>query len=332
MEPAANWGPKGIAVSHIPARLLPGRRCPGRLRELPRFVSNQLSLVRAAVGGEQLQARTAPIRRHPRGAGAGKELSAGHGPGPCTRWQRGGCRACGRVLAWFHGIGAALPRAGPLGLAQLFPALLPGRIHHARARPPGCPRAWHCPFVSAKGKYISVSSHASSAGNNQIKIEPPPVPLCHHPPSAGGADPAPAPAPLGGAQPPEAAPQGKSSWDCTVGETKAALCQYQETCWGHRAQPQQLLLHGAEPQAALAPPGGWTSRQVWSTSQRGHAQPVQRLLESISAACVMLAAIKRFKLQFLTFMNKWPWLDDSGSIQFPARKCQQKLSLSRVGG
>lgn len=51
-----------------------------------------------------------------------------------------------------------------------------------------------------------------------------------------------------------------------------------------------------------------------------------------TAACVTLAAIKRFKQQFLTFMNKWPWMDDSGSIQFPARKCQQKPGLFHVGG
>lgn len=66
------------------------------------------------------------------------------------------------------------------------------------------------------------------------------------------------------------------------------------------------------------------STHICVISQHGHPLPVQRLSKSITAACVTLAAIKRFKQQFLTFMNKWPWMDDSGSIQFPSKKVSAK--------
>lgn len=95
-------------------------------------------------------------------------------------------------------------------------------------------------------------------------------------------------------------------------------------CRGHGARPQQPLRHGLGPETPRDPQEG--------AGTHIRAAPQHRLSESITAACVTLAAIKGFKEQFLTFMNKWPWMDDSGSIQSPARKCQQKPSLFHVGG
>lgn len=165
-------------------------------------------------------------------------------------------------------------------------------LSHQCRRSSSVPEGLALPICLCQRKNISLSSHSSSSGNKKIK-----------PPQHSPLPSVPSHTELGGTNPslgcPDSDTTGKS---CSLREKllRSQLGRSQDCplqCQGDLAQPQQPR----ETQAIFAShPGAPTFVSLPSTATFvSHPQP-----KSITAACVTLAAIKGFKQQFLTFMNK----------------------------